>query len=242
MTGGCVEGAACGAVFQEGVKLITNQISKALKFKTTRKNLASLVDHNMPAAKEMKVLDQKLEHPKDEADRVIENLEQGEKVVNKYTKVPWWKCCCLPCYQGELHAKEKEIVRANTLILPVTTARDIKKTLCIVGNLKGRQYKRLSNAPIKPDFTVGLDVPLHQLKNWVLSSGTGVSVRVLTGLAGSGKTTLATLLCWDDEVRGNIYNSLSALKIERVSGVCVNNFYYLRLCVNVVFRVGVYIC
>ena len=61
-------------------------------------------------------------------------------------------------------------------------------------------------------------MPLHQLKNWVFSSDVSVdSVHVLTGLAGSGKTTLATLLCWDDKVIGNIYNSIYASLLLLVS-------------------------
>jgi septal ring factor EnvC (AmiA/AmiB activator) len=88
MAGGLVEGSVLGAVFQEGAKPITNQISKALKFRTTRKNLASLVDRVMPAAKEMKLLDKRLKRPLEEIDRVIDELEQGKDTMNKHSKVP----------------------------------------------------------------------------------------------------------------------------------------------------------
>lgn len=222
MPGELVGGVFLGAVVQEGAKPITNQISKGWKFKKTRKNLDSLVERIMPVAEEMKQFDENLDRPKEETERQMEELEQGKKVVKKHSKVPWWKFCCLPCFQGELQAKEEKIARTCSLVTPMNTARDVKETLSLVRDLKGRQFnfKRLCECdpPVKPDFTVGLDVPLHQLKNWVLSSDVSVdSVHVLTGLAGSGKTTLATLLCCDDKVIGNIYNSIYASLLLLVS-------------------------
>nr|KYP47977.1 putative disease resistance protein At5g66900 family [Cajanus cajan] len=55
--------------------------------------------------------------------------------------------------------------------------------------------------PENPEFTFGLDGPLSKLKMEVLKEG--VSIIVLTGFGGSGKTTLATKLCWDEQVKGN---------------------------------------
>ncbi|QCD81475.1 P-loop containing nucleoside triphosphate hydrolase [Vigna unguiculata] len=55
-----------------------------------------------------------------------------------------------------------------------------------------QQMKRPFGIPEKPEFTVGLDEPLKKLKTNVLSEG--LSVMVLTGVGGLGKTTLATML------------------------------------------------
>jgi len=54
--------------------------------------------------------------------------------------------------------------------------------------------------PEKPEFNVGLDAPLTKLKMELLNRPK--SIIVLTGFGGSGKTTLATLLCWDQQIRG----------------------------------------
>ncbi|KAK7346513.1 hypothetical protein VNO80_21034 [Phaseolus coccineus] len=69
-----------------------------------------------------------------------------------------------------------------------------------------QQIKRPFGIPEKPEFTVGLDVPLSKLKMNVLREG--VSVIVLTGLGGSGKTTLATMLCWDEQVMGKFKENI----------------------------------
>ncbi|KAL2333611.1 hypothetical protein Fmac_014824 [Flemingia macrophylla] len=67
--------------------------------------------------------------------------------------------------------------------------------------------------PEKPEFSVGLDVPLSKLKMELLKEG--VSIIVLTGLGGSGKTTLATKLCWDEHVKDDVWPGSEAL-VEKV--------------------------
>ncbi|CAA2963296.1 Hypothetical predicted protein [Olea europaea subsp. europaea] len=50
-----------------------------------------------------------------------------------------------------------------------------------------------------PDFVVGYDVQLRELKAMLLKDG--VPIVVLSTPGGSGKTTLAKLLCNDDEIK-----------------------------------------
>jgi len=82
-----------------------------------------------------------------------------------------------------------------------------------------QQMKRPFGIPEKPEFTVGLDEALKKLKMNVLSEG--VSVMVLTGVGGSGKTTLATMLCWDEQVIGRSLLSFYSLLLNH------NNFLFL---------------
>ncbi|CAI8609221.1 unnamed protein product [Vicia faba] len=219
---GLVEGALVGAVIQEGAKPITNQISKAFCFKTTRRNLDSLVGRLMPFAEEIKLLEEDSDPPNREPESLIQELKQGKELVNKYSKVPWWKFCFLPFYQGKLQALEEKIVRSITLVTAITTARDVKRANSLVTD-KGRQFNKLCDPPVKPHHTVGLDFLLNHLKNWVL--GKDGSVRVLTGLPRSGKTTLATLLCWDDQVRGKFGKNIFFLSKTPNSEKIVQNLF-----------------
>jgi len=82
-----------------------------------------------------------------------------------------------------------------------------------------QQMKRPFGIPEKPEFTVGLDEALKKLKMNVLSEG--VSVMVLTGVGGSGKTTLATMICWDKQVIGRSLLSFYSLLLNH------NNFLFL---------------
>ncbi|KAL2333610.1 hypothetical protein Fmac_014823 [Flemingia macrophylla] len=73
--------------------------------------------------------------------------------------------------------------------------------------------KRPFGVPEKQEFSVGLDVPLSKLKMELLKEG--VSTMVLTGLGGSGKTTLVTKLCWDEQVKGKFKENILFLTFSK---------------------------
>ncbi|KAG5040157.1 hypothetical protein JHK82_012282 [Glycine max] len=85
--------------------------------------------------------------------------------------------------QFQAHGRLKERKDSNSWLFMEDTAQQIKRPFGV---------------PEGPEFTVGLDVPLSELKVELLKEG--VSIIMLTGLGGSGKTTLATKLCWDEQV------------------------------------------
>ncbi|CAJ1942729.1 unnamed protein product [Sphenostylis stenocarpa] len=67
--------------------------------------------------------------------------------------------------------------------------------------------------PEKPGFTVGLDVPFTKLKMELLSEP--ASIILLTGFGGSGKTTLATKLCWDTQIMGKFKENILFFTFSR---------------------------
>ncbi|KAL1369624.1 hypothetical protein HN51_000021 [Arachis hypogaea] len=70
------------------------------------------------------------------------------------------------------------------------------------------ERRGVCGVPEKRGFTVGLEESMRKLKAEVMRERDGVSVIVLTGLAGSGKTTLATSLCWDQQVKGKFRENI----------------------------------
>lgn len=105
------------------------------------------------------------------------------------------------------------------------TARDVKETAAWVRNVEASVGTLLdkftANAVIQsqlakpralmstglvvpelPQFTVGLDTHLKELKMKLLKDG--VSMLVLTAPGGCGKTTLANMLYHDQDVKGNV--------------------------------------
>jgi len=111
----------------------------------------------------------------------------------------------------------EKISRSITLVNAIVTGRDVKELLYKSGeilellnkkdieekfNKDGPSIKSPFDVPKNPEFTVGLDVPLSKLKMELLRDGR--STLVLTGLGGMGKTTLATKLCWDEQIKGKL--------------------------------------
>jgi len=69
--------------------------------------------------------------------------------------------------------------------------------------------------PQKPEFSVGLDEPLSKVKMDLLNGPK--SIIELTGLGGSGKTTLATVLCWDEQIKGKCFSTLINCLLQNIS-------------------------
>ena len=60
-----------------------------------------------------------------------------------------------------------------------------------------KQFKGLCKVPAEPEIFVGMNEPCNWSKIELFKEDS--SVIVLTGLGGSGKTTLTIKLCWDKE-------------------------------------------
>ncbi|TKY55746.1 DA1-related 5 [Spatholobus suberectus] len=196
--------AALGAALQEGPKQVAGLVSRALKFRSARRDLGFAVRRAIPVAQEMERLNEELDRPEEERGWLLGDLQDGERIFNAHSSVPWWQCCWLPCYQNKLQEALEALTRSTIFLMPMV-ARNVQEILLTERNgIRGKQLKSRFQPPPQPDLVVGLglDNPLslfNKLKRQLLETGT--SVLVLTGLAGYGKTTLATLLCWDDHVR-----------------------------------------
>ncbi|XP_004288077.1 PREDICTED: probable disease resistance protein At5g66900 [Fragaria vesca subsp. vesca] len=104
---------------------------------------------------------------------------------------------------------------------------DMKETLEEVKIITGTMVKRIdqkgevqsqidSEVPASPRVTVGLDVPLMELKMKLLKDDE-VTMLVLTAPGGSGKTTLATKFCQDKDVQGKFKNNIFFFTVSKKS-------------------------
>lgn len=205
------EGAALGAAFQEVPKYVIGLVFKAIKFKSTRRNLRSALESVDPVIEQTTLLNQQLGRTEEEIDGLLVNVRKARRILDALSNVPCWQCCCLPWKQVTLQEALDEVemskgkLRKEKIVLEtLLTLREVREGIC------GQQLRSRFKAPPKPDLVVGigLDKPLSLFNNFkreLLQPGT--SVLVLTGLAGYGKTTLATLLCWDRHVIGNNNNA-----------------------------------
>lgn len=205
-----------GAVLGESLKRALEMVEKALEFKTTRKELRDTLEDLTPLIQQMRAHDMSLDRPLDQIEKVMKEFRESEKLVSKYSNVRWWKSLSLPFYHDNLKARDKKLVRAVTVDVQLQMATDVKETLKTVKDVLetlvlsssgftsgGTAMRGLCGAPEKPAFTVGLDGALKKTKIELLKGD--APILVLTGLPGSGKTTMAKKLCWDPDVKGK-YN------------------------------------
>ncbi|XP_028947579.2 probable disease resistance protein At5g66900 [Malus sylvestris] len=168
-------------------------------------------------------------------------MEKGADLVQKCSKVGVWKKCK---YTKKLHQLEKSLRRVFDE-LKLQGVRDARETLVSLRNIEtafSRIEKNLvmkSNQPetVKcsyavpepPSVTVGLDLPLRELKMKLLKDEK-VSMLVLTAAGGCGKTTLAKKFCQDQEVKDTFKNNIFFVNVSKKPNLdlIVHELYQLK--------------
>ncbi|XP_061363498.1 probable disease resistance protein At5g66900 [Gastrolobium bilobum] len=202
--------------------VLTSQLQETFKIgrksKKTRRILRSTLHDLKPLVKEIEQYNEHLDPPKEEIKILIREKNAGEEGVDLLCKNLCWEKP-LSLLERLWHNVDESYVAANDK--QALVAKDVKETLYkmreilellnrenfeLKFNESGAPLKRPFGIPENPEFTVGLDVPLTKLKMEVLKDGG--STLLLTGLGGSGKTTLATKLCRDEQVKGKFRENI----------------------------------
>ncbi|XP_027347157.1 probable disease resistance protein At5g66900 [Abrus precatorius] len=190
---------------------------RAVKFRSTLEHLGGTLKAIEPLVNQIDVTNQLMDRPAEETQKMIDRMKSGTKLVLKCNKVKWWNCCYKVYYQEELEALDEEINRFFNLDMQARIARSSLETLVQVNEIhseirnfvpKKIGLRGVCSPPEPPAFTVGLEVPLMELKLKFLREQLSVSVLTITGIGGSGKSTLAKVLCSDQEVKGKFKQNI----------------------------------
>ncbi|KAJ9669988.1 hypothetical protein PVL29_026512 [Vitis rotundifolia] len=204
-----VGGAALGLVFEKLFAAVVDASNKTTQFDSSLKKLEETLKSINPTILEVKKLNDQLDHPKEELEKLIQILKDGEKLIHKCSKVSCsnyfkkWRYAnkikaldgsLLNFFQVELQAI---LLRGNTQVLVLLKSNRFSLSNRGVSD----NYESLGSceATDPPDFMVGLDVPLKELKRRLFTDGE--SRIVVSAPGGCGKTTLAKRLCHDQQVK-----------------------------------------
>ncbi|XP_057723165.1 probable disease resistance protein At5g66900 [Arachis stenosperma] len=193
---------------QQELESIIEEVKTAQRCKQTRRILKSTLKGSKPLVYEIKQYNNDLDQPRDEIKALIN--ENGAAQDSESPCCNCFSSCSLwfgkyffhiPFYRiRSVRSERNSYCDAKEMLSNVRDVLELLSRQNIEKRLSGGSIKRRPcGFPEKPGFTVGLDEPLRRLKVEVLMEG--VSVIVLTGLGGSGKTTLATMLCFDEQVK-----------------------------------------
>nr|AJT49599.1 R8H-1 protein [Vitis pseudoreticulata] len=204
-----VGGAALGAVFEKLFVAVVDARTKATKFESSLKKLEETLKSINPSILEMKRMNDQLDRPKEEMEKLIQILKDGEKLMHKCSKV---SCCNYFKkwrYANEIEALEDSLLKFFQVELQAQLSRNNMQILVLLKSNrfswsnKGVSVKYGSlgscEATDPPAFMVGLDVPLKELKRRLFTDGE--SRIVVSAPGGCGKTTLAKRLCHDQQVK-----------------------------------------
>lgn len=191
-------------------------------FKSMLGDIKSTLDSLQPVIKEREKYDSK-----EGLENFAMQMEEGVKLVYKCSKVGVWSLCRKYRYTRKLDELDKCLQRLVE-VLKVQGIRDVKETLVSLRNIETvlhriegslviqNQPEKIngwSSVPEPPPVTVGLDVPLKELKIKLLKDD--VSMLVLTGAGGCGKTTLAKKFCQDQEVKDKFKNNIFFVTLSK---------------------------
>jgi len=179
--------------FHDVLNKISQMVEKAQKNQSSRRSLRLILKDLSPVVQDIKHYNEHLDHPREEINSLIEENDAGESA-------------CKSSSQNDFYVvDENQSLIVNDVEQTLYKAREILELLNHENlehkfNEAGPPFKLPFDVPENPKFTVGLDIPFSKLKMELLRGGS--STLVLTGLGGLGKTTLATMLCWDEQVKG----------------------------------------
>lgn len=213
MAGNLIGGAALGAVFQLLATEIQTTIQLARAFKGELENLDKKLKSLEPLVKKMIETNMELDLSLSNTTNFEAEMNNGKLLVAKCKSLSSWKKAYKrPGHTKKLRKFDKYLDELRK-ILGLQLGVDI---LAIVGGVKSiveRREKQENMAPARmvsdrggvpqpPQFVIGLDKPLGELKMKILREDG--SVLVLNAHPGCGKTTLAQKLCNDSEIQGTI--------------------------------------
>ena len=81
---------------------VKDVVRKVLMFKPILKHLESTLNRLTPVVNQIRELGEQLDLPEEETKKLMEQIEEGEKLVRKCLKVRWWSSCFKASYSTKL--------------------------------------------------------------------------------------------------------------------------------------------
>ncbi|ERN14424.1 hypothetical protein AMTR_s00033p00242990 [Amborella trichopoda] len=207
-------GAAIGAIAGELLRALLDAKNMVKDCKSHCEKLKSTLQHLIP---KLKAIDQlRLQLTDSQPADFVElksQLESGMVLVHKCTKLQFWELFKIYRCAKQLIQLDEYLVRFFNLNLAADTNLDTKyirtNTKDLIRLFAGRLGIASESScalPGLPDLPVGLSDSLRELKAKFFSDE--MSVLGLCAQGGYGKTTLASMFCREEDVKGRFKNNI----------------------------------
>ncbi|XP_076954338.1 putative disease resistance protein At5g66900 [Bidens hawaiensis] len=197
-----IAGAALGAVFGELLKLVIDTIQQPMEFKPLLTGFERTLKTIEPSFVD---IDKLSNRPADERATLRDLLDDGKKLV--------LKCSSICSLNKKKRKYTKELTKLDNNLCKFFHIEASAATLAGINALLDRNRPFEScGVPELPEFIIGLDQHLAILKHMLLKDTT--RVLVVSAPPGFGKTTLANMLCHDDDIKGEFGDNILYLTVS----------------------------
>ncbi|KAM0067617.1 putative powdery mildew resistance protein, RPW8 [Helianthus debilis subsp. tardiflorus] len=199
-------------VFEELLKLVVTQTMQSDKIKTQLKRLETTLKRIEPIFFEGRRLSKVLDRPEEQTKLFMFHLEKGKELVVNCSRIKFWNVFQKIVYSNKLIRLNNELLWFFQIELEGNMMSTSMRSLIGIYDLSAKLDKVLSavtthalanrhlcRVPRLPEHVVGFNVHLQELKRRLLNYDT--EVLVVSGPGGCGKTTLAKMLCHDNEIK-----------------------------------------
>ncbi|XP_059456517.1 RPW8-like protein 2 [Corylus avellana] len=138
LVGGAALGPAFEKVFSILYETVKDVITTTCMFESILERLKSTLDVLEPLVKEIRRSNRELDRPEEFIKGLIEKMEEGEKLVRDYSKLPWWKYLMRFRYAKKLIKLEDALCLFFGLELPALNTRNVLETLKGVNDIRAR--------------------------------------------------------------------------------------------------------
>ncbi|XP_057416188.1 probable disease resistance protein At5g66900 [Lotus japonicus] len=212
--------ALVGELVKELLGAVKDVMIKAVKFKSSLEKLKSTLESLGPDVD--KIVEQyRARDRASETKKLVELMKSGKKLVLECSNKFYWlkRLYTKAQYQEKLEELDAKIFRYFQLDMQAKIVRTVLDIEVKVDGISEDLRKavvtkkesvglKVCAAPTPPEFTVGFEGPLKDLKHKLLREEVNVSVLPVTGSRGLGKTTLAKMFCWDEQVKGKFKENI----------------------------------
>ncbi|KAL3526744.1 hypothetical protein ACH5RR_011400 [Cinchona calisaya] len=223
MAANLFEGAALGSAFNLLTAAVVDVTQTVAAFSCRLDRIRGTLFSVKPLIEDIEKMNKLLDSPKQETDAFLDQLRKGEKLVRECSKIKNWNFYEKYIYSKKLKFLEKSLVRFFQLDGQVHLHRDSRRTMVEVRDVGEKVDEILSilsngfpgwcDVPGTPEFVVGLGDQLQELKLMLLNKRN--QVVVLSAPGGCGKTTLAKILCNDEQIRGIYKDNIFFVTVSR---------------------------
>ncbi|MFS7974028.1 putative powdery mildew resistance protein, RPW8 [Helianthus anomalus] len=203
----------------ELMEAVASEINRTPKFRTLLKRLDKTLTNIQPILHESARLSKVLDRPEPETKMFVIYLGNGKKLVLECSVIKWWNVHEKFDHANKLIRLDHELLRffgvelQDYMTLSLRTLKEVydlsdkmDRVLSTVSNQAGG-FSSSFGVPELRDFIVGLDAHLQELKRILLNDAN--QVLTVSAPGGCGKTTLAKMLCHDNEIKGMSFLSYS---------------------------------